>query len=65
MAENLKMAEVNKWDAPALHSKVSDFKKELFNLKMQKVTSGVEKPHLYKVLKKNIARCLTAVNSKK
>jgi large subunit ribosomal protein L29 len=37
---------------------------DLFKMKMQKTTSGVEKPHLMKVAKKNIARLLTVKTSR-
>lgn len=60
MAEVMKYAEMKNLDAAAIDSKVSDIKREIFNLKMEKATSGLEKPHKLKVLKKNIARLLTA-----
>lgn len=56
----LKMSDLNSLDALALDSKVKELKRELFEQKFSKHTSGVEKPHLLKQLKKDIARCLTA-----
>lgn len=56
----LKMSEVKTWDEKQLDTKVSEFKRKLFDLRMQKSAAGVEKPHLFKVLKKDIARLLTA-----
>jgi large subunit ribosomal protein L29 len=65
MAEVMKYAEVKDLDAAAIDTKVSEMKREIFNMKMEKATSGLEKPHNLKVLKKNIARLLTAKAAKK
>lgn len=58
--ETLKYEEVKGWDAKQIDAKVAEIKTELFNIRMQKVASGVDKPHLLKVGKKNIAKLLTA-----
>lgn len=60
----LKMSEVNKMDASAITQKVSELRRQLFELKLQKNTTSVEKPHLLKGIKKDIAKLLTALNSK-
>ncbi len=60
MAEVMKYAEMKNLDAAAIDSKVSEMRKEIFTLKMEKATAGLEKPHKLKVLKKNIAKLLTA-----
>ncbi|MCF8059098.1 MAG: 50S ribosomal protein L29 [Bacteriovoracaceae bacterium] len=60
MAEVMKYTDVKALDAGAIDAKVSEIKREIFNMKMEKATSGLEKPHRLKVLKKNIARLLTA-----
>lgn len=60
----LKMNEVKDLDAKVLDQKVVECRKELRAIKLQKVTSGIEKPHRIKVLKKNVARLLTAKNAK-
>ncbi len=60
----LKMSEVNKMDASAIVQKVSEVRKELFDLRLQKNTSSVEKSHMLKTAKKDIAKLLTALNSK-
>ena len=65
MAEVMKYAEVKDLDAAAIDTKVSEMRREIFNMKMEKATSGLEKPHNLKVLKKNIARLLTAKAAKK
>ena len=58
--ETLKYEEVKGWDAKQIDTKVEEIKTDLFNMRMQKAASGVEKPHLLKIGKKNIAKLLTA-----
>jgi ribosomal protein L29 len=45
-------------DKAALKAKVKDLRKELFTLRMQKVTV-LEKPHMQRELKRDVARILT------
>jgi large subunit ribosomal protein L29 len=61
----LKTSEIMKLDAPAITAKVSELRRELFNLNLQKNTTSIEKTHLFKTTKKDIARLLTVLNSKK
>ncbi len=58
------MSEVNKMDASAIKGQVSELRKRLFELKLQKATTSVEKSHELKSVRKDIARLLTALNSK-
>jgi len=44
---------------------VTQIKEDLFKARMQKATSGIEKPHLLKEYKKDIAKLLTAKNQNK
>ena len=60
----LKINELEKLDATALNQKVSELRKELFDLKLQKSTTSVEKSHLLVTVKRDIARLLTVVNRK-
>lgn len=60
----LKTSEISKLSAKEITEKVATLKTELFNSKFNKFTTGVEKPHTVKVLKKDIARLLTALNAK-
>lgn len=60
MADVMKFEEVKGLDGATIDAKVSEAKRELFKLKMEKATSGLEKPHQIKVIKKNIAKLLTA-----
>ena len=60
----LKMSEIKKLDNSAIEQKVSELRKELFELNLQKNTTSVEKPHLLTSLKRDIARLLTVLNTK-
>lgn len=60
----LKISEINKMDSAAISQRVSELRKELFDLRLQKNTTNVEKPHLLTELKRDIARLLTVLNSK-
>jgi len=60
----LKMSEINKLDASAISQKVSEMRKELFDLRLQKATTSVEKSHLLTELKRDIARLLTVLKTK-
>ena len=60
----LKMSELNKLDSDAIAQKVTELRRELFNLRLQKNTTNVEKSHLLTSLKRDIARLLTVLNTK-
>ena len=60
----MKMEDINKLDVKVIDAKVSELRKELFEMRMQKASAGVEKPHRKKEIKKDIARLLTAKNAK-
>ena len=60
----LKMSEISKLDSVAINQKVSELRRELFELRLQKNTTNIEKSHLLTELKKDIARLLTVLNSK-
>jgi ribosomal protein L29 len=59
----LKTSDISKLSAKELTEKVSILKTELFNKKFNKFTTGSDKPHLVKELKKDIARLLTQKNA--
>ncbi|WP_408098199.1 50S ribosomal protein L29 [Peredibacter sp. HCB2-198] len=61
----LKTADISKLSAKELNEKVTTLKAELFNNKFNKFTTGSDKPHVVKQLKKDIARLLTFKNAKK
>jgi large subunit ribosomal protein L29 len=58
----MKMSEIKTMDVESIKSKVEELKRELFNLRFNIHTTGIEKPHLIKDAKKNIARLLTQLN---
>lgn len=60
----LKNDEIKNMDEQAIERKLSELRLDLFKMKMQKTTSGIEKPHLLKDAKKNIARLLTVKTSR-
>jgi len=61
----LKTSEISKLSVKEINEKVASLKSELFNKKFNKFTTGTEKSHLVKELKKDIARLLTVKNAKK
>jgi large subunit ribosomal protein L29 len=61
----LKTSEISKLSAKELNEKVATLKSELFNNKFTKFTTGSDKPHTVKQIKKDIARLLTVKNAKK
>ena len=60
----LKMNEIMKLDASAISQKIGELRKELFDIKLQKNTTSIEKSHLLTTLKRDVARLLTALNTK-
>ncbi len=60
----LKISEISKLDSNAINQKVGELRRELFEVRLQKNTTNVEKPHLLTELKRDIARLLTVLNSK-
>ena len=60
----LKMSEIKNWDKLTIDTKISALRVELFSHRMTKSTSGIEKPHQLKDIKKDIARLLTVKNFK-
>lgn len=61
----LKIEDIRSWDKNTIKSKISEQRSELFKIKMQRFSTGVEKPHTINVVKANIARCSTVLNEKR
>lgn len=61
----LKTSEISKLSVKEITEKVASLKAELFNKKFTKFTTGTDKPHTVKAIKKDIARLLTFKNAKK
>jgi len=60
----LKMNELNKLDGDAIILQVIELRRDLFNMRLQKNTTSVEKSHMLTNMKRDIARLLTVLNSK-
>ncbi len=54
----MKQKELKGFSREELHEKLSELNKQLMELQFKR-RSGVEKPHLFKQIKKDIARILT------
>ena len=52
-------------DPKEIQAEVLNLKARLFEEKFKKHTTGIEKPHVVKGIKKDIARLLTTLNSNK
>ncbi len=48
-----------------LKQKLEELRKKLYDLNFQRVTGSVQKPHLFKEIRKDIARILTILNERK
>ncbi len=48
-----------------LENKLRELRKQLMELNFQRKTAKVEKPHLFKQIKKDIARILTILNERR
>ena len=60
----LNYKDVEAMEPKAILTKIGELRGEVFSLRMQKRTTGLEKPHLMKQAKKDIARLLTAYTKK-
>ena len=60
----MKFEELQGLSKQELQAKLDDLNKQLMELQFKR-RSGVEKPHLFKVVKKDIARIFTVLNEKK
>ena len=59
----LKTSDISKLSVKEVTEKVASLKTELFNSRFNKFTTGSDKPHMVKQLKKDIARLLTHKNA--
>lgn len=60
----INMKDALELDAKTIENKINEIRVELFELSLQAQTTGLEKPHLKKEKKKDIARLKTALNKK-
>ncbi len=60
--ENMK--DLRALDAKSINGKLAKLKKEIFDLKILAATTGLEKPHRLKDLKKTVSRLMTVATEK-
>jgi large subunit ribosomal protein L29 len=61
----VKVAEIQDLGVEELEQRVSDTRRELFNLRFQNATGQLENTGQLKEVRRNIARLLTVLNQKK
>ena len=60
----MKLKELRTFSKEELQEKVNTLKKHLFDLNFQRKYGKIEKPHLFREYKKEIARILTILKEK-
>jgi len=61
----MKYKEINKFTIDQARSKIDSIKKDLFNLRFKKINGQLEDSSKMSLLKKDIAKLLTKLNTKK
>ena len=61
----MKTSEIKKLTVAQLQKELTNFKKEKFNLRFQKVNSQVQNPSRIRIVRRSIAKILTFLNQKK
>ena len=61
----MKTAEIKKMTITQLEKELTNFKKEQYNLRFQKVNSQVQNTSRAKIVRRSIAKILTFLNQKK
>ena len=60
----MKATEIREMTAEQLSAKLTELKKELFNLRFQHAVNQLENPHRITEVKRDIARVMTVLNEK-
>ena len=60
----MKVAELKQKDVAELETELGELQKEQFNLRMQQGSGQLARPHLMKVVRRNIARVKTVISEK-
>jgi large subunit ribosomal protein L29 len=63
--DKMKPQELRNLSQQELLQKEKDLKEELFKLNLQRYSGRVEKPHLFSLIKRDIARIQTVLSEKK
>lgn len=58
----MKISEIRDMTVDELHAKSRDIRQELFNLRLQKATSQLEKPSRLRTLRRDIAKIETQIS---
>ena len=61
----MKYKEINKLTTDELKTKVNSLKKDLFNFRFRKINGQLEDPSKVGQIKKDVAKILTKLNTKK
>ena len=61
----MKTSEIKKLTVAQLQKELTNFKKEKFNLRFQKVNSQAQNPSRIRTVRRSIAKILTFLNQKK
>ena len=61
----MKTSEIKKLTVAQLQKELTNFKKEKFNLRFQKVNSQVQNPSRIRTVRRSIAKILTFLNQKR
>lgn len=61
----MKINELRKLSTEELNEKISEFKRELLDLRLKNATGVLEKPSKINELKKDVARMKTIINERK
>jgi len=65
MAKALKAKDLINLTVDELRDKEKNLKEELFKLNLERYSGRVEKPHMFSLLKRDLARIATVLNTKK
>jgi len=60
----MKIKEIQELTPKELVSRKREFKEEMFNLRIQQQSSQLERPHLIRVARRNVARIETVLSRK-
>ena len=60
----MKTSEIRKMSKEDINKKITELKKELFDLRMKQATGNLDKPHNVNELRKTVARLKTVLNEK-
>lgn len=61
----MKIKEIRDLSTEDINQKKNDLKKQLFHLNYDRKVGRVEKPHMFQLIKKDIARINTILNDRK